>query len=197
MRIAAATAAGRSSRFGSDKLTADLGGKPVLLRTLEALRASPAEKIVCVVSAERPARRAIAEAAGADVLELRDGSGGLSASIAAAAERAEACGASRLLIALGDAPLTPPEHYAALFEAARDAPSFTAAGGRRQAPAAFPASHFAALRELGGDAGARDLIAAAPSANAVALDEAATFDIDAPEDLARARAALARLAAGS
>ena len=33
-------AAGESSRFGADKLTADLGGKPVIIRALEAFEQS-------------------------------------------------------------------------------------------------------------------------------------------------------------
>ena len=45
-------AAGSSTRMGSDKLLADLGGEPVILRTLRALSASPYIHEITVVTRE-------------------------------------------------------------------------------------------------------------------------------------------------
>ena len=45
-------AAGSSTRMGSDKLLADLGGEPVILRTLRALSASPYIHEIAVVTRE-------------------------------------------------------------------------------------------------------------------------------------------------
>ncbi|MFL5641697.1 MAG: NTP transferase domain-containing protein, partial [Chloroflexota bacterium] len=50
-------AAGRSSRMGgTDKLAAEIGGRPLLAWTLDALAASPAvERMIVVTSKERRA----------------------------------------------------------------------------------------------------------------------------------------------
>ena len=49
-------AAGASERFGSDKLGAEIGGRPLLAWTVDRLAASPrVERIVVVTAAERVA----------------------------------------------------------------------------------------------------------------------------------------------
>lgn len=47
-------AAGRSSRFGSPKLLADVHGRPLIRRTLETLTAAGIEDIVVVIGPESP-----------------------------------------------------------------------------------------------------------------------------------------------
>jgi 2-C-methyl-D-erythritol 4-phosphate cytidylyltransferase len=54
MRAAIVVAAGNSQRMGFDKLTADLGGKPLFIRTLERFENCPeVDEIVLVANEER------------------------------------------------------------------------------------------------------------------------------------------------
>jgi 2-C-methyl-D-erythritol 4-phosphate cytidylyltransferase len=54
MRAAIVVAAGNSQRMGFDKLTADLGGRPLFIRTLERFEGCPEiDEIVLVTNAER------------------------------------------------------------------------------------------------------------------------------------------------
>ncbi len=65
-------AAGRSSRTGgTDKLAADIGGRPLLAWTLDALAASPAvDRMIVVTSEERRATLAIAPWLPAGVIDI-------------------------------------------------------------------------------------------------------------------------------
>ena len=54
MRVAIVVAAGNSQRMGFDKLTADLGGRPLFIRTLERFEnCSEVDEIVLVANEER------------------------------------------------------------------------------------------------------------------------------------------------
>jgi CTP:molybdopterin cytidylyltransferase MocA len=80
-----------------------------------------------------------------------------------------------------DQPAVTPDHLRALAISGETTAS--AYAGRRGVPAYFPASAFAALAQLTGDAGARDLLRDARTIP-LPLGE---LDIDTPEALAEAQ----------
>jgi CTP:molybdopterin cytidylyltransferase MocA len=83
------------------------------------------------------------------------------------------------------------EHLRALY-AEPERVTASAYAGRRGVPAYFPASCFAELMKLKGDAGARELLRGA----AAVLDESLTLDVDTEEDVAKAEKWLADASRG-
>jgi molybdenum cofactor cytidylyltransferase len=100
-------------------------------------------------------------------------------------------GADHALIALGDMPALRAEHIAALLNAVRDEPHAViraAHGDSPGNPVILPSHLFAAVMELNGDCGARQLIdRAGVPVSCVDIGPAATLDIDDADALARYR----------
>lgn len=90
-------------------------------------------------------------------------------------------GCTGCVIVTCDMPALTREHLRRL--AACDKVTASSYADRKGVPAYFPASFFAELRQLSGDAGARSLLA---SASAIDL-AGGELDIDTPDDLLRAR----------
>lgn len=180
-------AAGRSTRFGdTDKLMAPLGLRPLVAWAAQAGKGVKGQRHF-LVSGDQAAFDA--EALGYERLINPHPERGMASSLRIAAAAADLAGAEALLILLADVPFVTVDHLARLIETFRDDPRqpvFSAtADGPAQPPAVFPASFFSRLQTLEGDKGARALAAAA------ALVQAGgdmLFDIDTPENLARARA---------
>ncbi|MYL98676.1 NTP transferase domain-containing protein [Novosphingobium sp. FGD1] len=176
-------AAGRATRFGSDKLRAVLGGEPLLFHAIRAARAAPVARVIVVT---RPGL-AVGEWDGAPPvetvsLESAALSDTLKAGIAAAG------GASGAFVFLGDMPRVP--HGVAARLAACLGPAYAAMpchGGRPGHPVLLSACAFQDIAGLTGDEGAgrllrrRDDVVLDPCA-----DPAIHFDVDRPEDLRRA-----------
>jgi len=80
-----------------------------------------------------------------------------------------------------DMPTVSPEHLRSLMRI--DAVTASAYAGRRGVPAYFPRTMFGQLMELGGDAGARELLR---EASEIELEDG-EMDIDTAADLVRAR----------
>ena len=162
-------ASGRGERFiasggNTHKLKALLSGKPVLQRTLDAVKASGL------------------------LWHLEDaGHPGMGDSIAAAV-RATA-GAAGWLILPGDLPLVQPQTLRELATAlpGRDvvAPVFE---GRRGHPVRFAARFGPALMALTGDRGAAEIARAAGVAEFAVADAGCVTDIDTVQDLQHAAA---------
>ena len=151
-------AAGRSTRFGADKLTAKLHGKAVVRLSMRAL--SPLDAVYVVVP---PAADAITQALSRldvrFVINLARDEGmasSIRAGVAALDPDVEA-----VVVALGDQPLTSPE----VTEALRDrwarggvsavVPMYADGQGH---PVLFDRTCFADLATLRGDRGARELL---------------------------------------
>ena len=103
-RIAAVVlAAGQSTRMGSNKLLAGLDGKPLLLRTVAAIRASGVDEVVVVTGHEH--QQIEAALAGTEVTLVHNAAyrDGLATSIKAGIEAAQNFDAA--FICLGDMPL--------------------------------------------------------------------------------------------
>jgi molybdenum cofactor cytidylyltransferase len=190
-------AAGRSTRMGgTNKLLAEIDGRPMVRRVLDQVRASQAAAVVVVTGHERARiEAALGGATGDDrcrVVHNPDFASGLSTSLnrGLAALPEEIDGA---LVCLADMP----QVTAAMIDrliAAFDPPEGRAIclptwGGKRGNPVLFARRFFAEVQAISGDVGARALIGEYPEAVAeVAMDDLARgsgvlADVDTPEDL--------------
>lgn len=169
-------AAGQASRFGSPKLAASLGGRPVCTHVAMTLSRLPVTARIAVVGPQTPDLVGF----GFDCTPLDPAGAPLSRSIALGVERAIAVGARAVLIALADMPLIPLEHFQALLDRFDGHAIGTAVDGRAMPPAVFGASLFPQLLALHGDSGAKQLLQAMPT---VPLSRDLAFDIDTVRDL--------------
>lgn len=176
-------AAGRSRRFGAaDKLTAPWRGRPLIRHAAEVLAGIGFGAHVAVVhgpaAALLPGRFA--------AIRNPDPDTGLSGSLRLGVAEVARLGLPACMVALADMPSMTSGHLAALLGAfpADDARAMlgTGAAGRVMVPALFASARYGELLALGGDAGARDLLAGAP---AIRCDPAILADFDRPEDFAR------------
>ena len=175
-------AAGRSERFGSDKLLAPLDGVPVALHAARRVAGLATGWRIVVCRADTPLDPEFA-ALGFERIVNPDPSLGLSSSLALGIARAAATGAKAALVALGDMPFVGPAHFAKLFSSFDHASAPIVASARNgvaMPPALFDRTYFQVLREGQGDSGARSLFAGAVL---VAGDPDELADIDRPGDL--------------
>lgn len=176
-------AAGASLRFGGGKLGADLGGRPLLAHAIGAARAV-AHPVTVVVSPGGPAR-AIAEAAGADVVVNPDPGRGLSSSLAAGLD-ALPSGTAAAVVLLGDQPDVAPSAIRAVVAAWRAAPERPHRVRYRDGhghPVILPRAIWGAATAVGGDRGAATLLATS-RVGEVPVDGPAPPDVDTRADLA-------------
>jgi molybdenum cofactor cytidylyltransferase len=190
-------AAGQSSRFraggGRDptKLVAQLDGKPIVRRVVEAALAAKTRPVVVVTGYARDS----VEAAVADcdvilAFNTKFASGlASSLSVGLVAMPRDVLGT---LVLLGDMPWVGPPLIDALidaFEARADAlAAVPLREGRRGNPVLLSRALFAPAMRLTGDEGARRLIGALGASQLVEVEapDAVTFDVDTAEDLAAA-----------
>jgi molybdenum cofactor cytidylyltransferase len=177
-------AAGRSSRFGADKLCAKLDGKAVIRWSAQAL--SPTDAVYVVIP---PGADAITQALSrldvSFVINLGRHEGmasSIRAGVAALSDDVEA-----VLIALADQPLVSANVTRALCERWREggvaavAPEYRDGRGH---PVLFGRECFSALAELRGDVGARSVLDALGDRVAmVPVDATMPIDVDTPEAL--------------
>ena len=172
-------AAGRSSRFGGEKLSAKLNGRSVIHRTMQVAERAGFTRNILVC---RPDQAGDFASDGWDIVTNADYRDGLSTSIrqGVAAAHRSTC----VVLILGDMPFVTADHLALL--ARGEGVIFTRhPDGRPGCPAAFPAEAFARLKTLEGDRGAASLDF--PGARLVdPADRGMLADIDTPADLARA-----------
>lgn len=202
-RVAALVlAAGRSSRMGAaNKLLMKVGGVPMVLRAVNAARASCAESVTVVVGHEAEAIGTALAASGATIVDNPDHAQGMSSSLrhglAALPDDIDA-----VIVLLGDMPRITAEHVdrlIAAFDPAAPSIVMPEKDGRRGNPILWPREFFVAMAGICGDQGARGLIERnAGRVKRIAIDDDAIFvDVDRPGDLAQAEASLvARSGAG-
>lgn len=181
--IAVVLAAGSSLRFGRPKQLEPIGGIPMVRKV--CVNAAAAQPDAVVLVAGHDALR-VHDASGARFLVINENhADGLGTSLAAAA-RALAESADALLVCLGDQPLIPPGHFAALRDAWQGRNSAlvaTAFADTVGPPVLVGRDHFATLAALGGDRGAKRFLEAAGDRLETIRCEAAAVDVDRPEDL--------------
>ena len=176
---------------GVNKLVAAIDGVPMVARVVEAFLASKAAPVLVVVGHE--AERIKAALAGQNVhfvhnAEYEEGLGA-SLRVGIAALDPAVDGA---LVALGDMPWIKPSHVDALIDAfdPRGPGSICVPVHERKRghPVLWSSRHFAEMRKLGGDVGARALLEQhADAVLNVPIDDAAVhLDIDTQEMLGAA-----------
>jgi molybdenum cofactor cytidylyltransferase len=185
-------AAGRSERFGSDKLVAPLPhssgdverGTPIGVAACRHLIAAVPETIAVV----RPGDDALSKLlgnTGARVVECAKAEVGMGASLACGVQ--SAADADGWIVALADMPWIESATIAAIVSALERGAEIVAPifKGQRGHPVGFARKHYAALAELTADEGARAIIR---SNHATVLLEATNDmgvvqDIDSPNDI--------------
>jgi molybdenum cofactor cytidylyltransferase len=172
---------------GGQKLLLELGGKPILRWSVEALQPHVDELVVVTGGGGEAVRAALTGLAVRFAENPRPEEGqGTSIAAGVAALRPET---SAVIIALGDQPRMSPEVVPALLAAWRRsgkpivAPVYQGVQGT---PVLFAAEIFPELVALTGDGGARGVVAARRErVERVAFEAAMPADVDTPEDFAR------------
>lgn len=189
-RVAAVIlAAGLSSRMGHNKLTAEIGGKPLLRRVAETALASAARPVIVVTgNAASEAERAVSGLP-VTIVENPAFRNGLSASLIRGINAVpEDCDGSVIL--LGDMPSVAPaliDRLIAAFAPEDDRAICVATHrGKRGNPVLWARQFFPDIRMLEGDVGAKALIAANGEmvCEVEAPDDGPLVDIDTPDALA-------------
>jgi molybdenum cofactor cytidylyltransferase len=191
-------AAGRGTRMGGpNKLSAELGGKPLVRHAVEAALRSRARPVIAVTGHEP--ERVAAALAGLDVVCVHNPSyaEGLSTSLKAglAALPDDVDGA---VVLLGDMPRVTAaliDDLIAAFAPAEGALAVVPVrDGHRGNPVLFSRVFFPELQAVTGDVGARGLLGAHGEGvvEMVVSDDAAFLDVDTPEALDAARASAER-----
>lgn len=189
-------AAGRSSRMGAlNKLLIAIDGKPMVRHAVEAVLGARLAPLIVVTGHEHEKVEAALKDLPVKFLYNKDFAHGLSTSLRVGlAALDEDC--DGVLVALGDMPRV------SAIEIAKLAAAFNPVEGRaiivptrhgkRGNPVVWGKQYFAEMRQIDGDIGARNVIAAHAEAVAeIEMDsDAVLTDIDTPQ-------ALARLAASS
>ncbi len=187
--VAVVLAAGASSRFGSPKLLADLGGRPVLQRTLDAVAAAGLGDVVVVLGGGAAAVEAAIEWRSERRVVNGRPQDGLSSSLrvgldaAAEDDRAEA-----VLVILGDQPAVSPGAIRAVVEAgdASSAPFVQAryAADGAPNPVLVRRAAWAMAAGISGDRGLGPVLAARRELVLEVPVAGANPDVDTPADLA-------------
>ena len=154
-------AAGSGSRFGGNKLLAELAGIPLYRRALEAVPEDVFEKIAVVTGCSTVAQAARDK--GFAVVSNRQPELGISLTIRLGLQAMADCGG--VLFMAADQPFLTAEtvkRLAQAFLAQPDCIHAAAANGRRGNPCLFPAALFPALLQLEGDTGGAKVIRANP-----------------------------------
>ncbi len=199
--VVVVVAAGRGTRFGNGSLAQDhklaqaFGGSTVLGCTLAQVVQSGLPLVVVTTQALRELVASVV--AERDVVLLPDADRadtglplGMGYSIAAGV--AARSGAAGWLVLPGDMPLVRPASLRAVAQALPQHPVVYAQHrGRRGHPVAFNTELYSELVTLGGDEGARRLVARYPAHGVDVPDDGVLLDLDTADDLQRLRAAYA------
>lgn len=195
-------AAGRSQRMqDQNKLLSLLDGKPLVCHVVDALLATAVRPIWVVTGHQLDAVRAAL--GGRDVLfaDNPDYADGLSTSLRVGLSQLDSS-IDGALVCLGDMPRVRSQHLEALLgafepEDGREVvvPTF---GGRRGNPVLWSARHFASMRELRGDQGARELLRRLGSVTCMVPmpDDGVLLDVDTREALQNIQSAATSPSAG-
>ena len=189
--VAIVLAAGQSSRMGSNKLLADMGGQPMIRRTVAAMRQA-ADATIVVTGRDAGLVQAALDGLPVSFVHNADFAQGLSTSLCAGIA-ALTPDADAAVIALGDMPLVGADVVRRLIAAYSPAehrsicvPVFK---GERGNPVLWGRQHFDALKQMTGDRGARVLFDQLNEeiVEVTMPDDAVLRDADTPEALAALR----------
>ena len=186
-------AAGASTRMrGGDKLMEMADGVPVLVRQVRRALATGSD-VVVTLSQDHPDRHSAVSGLNTPALTLVliDGREGMAVSLRRAAQHARAKDYQGLMILPADMPDLDTDDLVVLSQSFACAPNAihraTSAEGRPGHPVIFPQRLFAALEQLSGDQGGRDLTSDENLCFVALPDDRALIDLDTPEDWANWR----------
>jgi molybdenum cofactor cytidylyltransferase len=174
-------AAGRATRFGSDKLMVELDGVPLGTHIANTLAPMGFGWRFAICATAAPIGREY-EALGFSIIGNKAPESGQSHSLHFAVKAAAANTAKALLVVLADMPFVSRDHLAAIVATGKLTASTD--GSTPMPPALFPREHWPALLATDGDAGARTVLKAA---QLVAASPQELRDIDVATDLPRPR----------
>lgn len=175
-------AAGKSVRFGGNKLLAPLAGKLLLEHTLEAIPLPCFSQVVAVVS--DPEVETLCRRHGVKTVAYQGGPQSQSIRLGLEAiQDADGC-----LFVLGDQPLCSSDSIRRLvsdFQAQPKAVHRLAYQGQPSSPTLFPSRLFPALMELTGEHGGMAAVGDTPVWYTEAAGPQELWDADTPEKLSR------------
>jgi molybdenum cofactor cytidylyltransferase len=181
-------AAGSSQRFGGDKLSALIGGVPMLTRAASTLLNAGFDLPIVVLGERATEHAPLLYGLPVRIVHNPDAESGMASSLLAGLEAAGKCEAVCIMVC--DQPAVTARHLRMLVGAWRKTHASIVAsdygdvcGGVRGVPAVFAAQHFAELRELRGDRGAGALLAQHADALTTIPLPGGEIDIDTPADL--------------
>ena len=173
-------AAGRSARFGAEKLVVPVNRAPMVSHALRLGGRFPFKQKIAIVRPDLPEVEELCRRAGFHAVRNYDASSGMSQSLDLGIEAI--ADAEAALVLLADMPFVSEHHIRLLLVAFGDPPGIVASArlGVRMPPAIIGRRLFPKARLLTGDIGARALIADAP-----VVEGAADMlrDIDEPAQL--------------
>ena len=178
-------AAGTATRFGSTKQLQEHGGKSLVRRALDLAEALCDERSILVVGHDWPAVYAACQPLAGFLLCNDRPDAGIGRSISQAI-RSLPPTADAVLILLADQAMISTQHLESILGTWSGADGeivATAFAGTEGPPVLFTRSCFAALAELDGDQGARELLRDDRFAVKTLTFEEAAVDIDTPRDL--------------
>ena len=184
-------AAGASRRYGSPKQLLCYRGESLVARSVRLAHEAGASVVGVVLGyrAEaigRALQRGRVPLSRTNIVRNARWRDGMGRSLACGVRSLDR-GARAVLVCLADQPLLEAGDLERIVLAWRASPRSIAASryaGKPGVPAIFPRSHFAALKSLSGDQGARALLASSSDVLSVPMPSAAV-DIDDPWDLSK------------
>jgi CTP:molybdopterin cytidylyltransferase MocA len=180
-------AAGASRRLGHPKQDVILAGETLLQRTVRVAREASLSPIIVVIRVDANYGNNL-ESDGALIFAVNDEANeGIASSIRCGIKTTSNHDVRGAVILTCDQPALRADHLRALVED-ESRVTGSAYAGTIGIPAYFPATSFASLLQLRGDAGARKLLVDAHAISAEDLK----LDIDTEQDLAAARVLLER-----
>lgn len=176
-------AAGNASRYGENKLTAELDGKPLIRYALEAVPKALFSRIVVVT--QYPEIAQAAREFGFETIQNRHPEYGISHTIALGTQAMAQCDA--ILYMVSDQPLLHNASVERVVAAWQEHPSRivgAAHHGKRGNPCIFPREFFGELLALTGDTGGNAVIRRHPERLlTVEVAQKELSDVDTPEAL--------------
>jgi molybdenum cofactor cytidylyltransferase len=180
-------AAGAATRFGAPKQLAELDGMPMLEHVVRTMTAAPVGRVVVVLGSAADEIEAAVDLHGATPLVCTRWEEGQSASLAAGLAELADCEA--VVVTVGDQPRVAVEAIRRVIGARGDAAAVRATyNGEPGHPVLLERALFAALRDVTGDKGARNLLLSVPVLDVPCDDLGGGEDVDTPAELDALRA---------
>jgi molybdenum cofactor cytidylyltransferase len=177
-------AAGSSKRMGKPKQLLPWGETTLLEHAIAQLQGSNIHKLFVVLGANFNLIRSHIKSEGIRIIKNQNWQMGMGTSIASGISEIDSGDYDAALITLGDQPFQDSFHYNSLIEKYLEKKNIVATALEEKAivPAVFPEQYFEQLKNLKGDAGARNILADNKENIVFVPSSGKDIDIDTPED---------------